>query len=98
LKAPNVVPANRLQIEGLDTNQSKVSEGEDELAMKSQSLTVNSGHGTVRSEMWSLKAYLNQGFVDPFSSSAIQMTDSMNLYFHHCRHISPLGTKTASRS
>ncbi|EAW07118.1 uncharacterized protein ACLA_018220 [Aspergillus clavatus NRRL 1] len=37
------------------------------------------------SEMWSLKAYLSQGFVDPFSSSAVQMTDSMNLYFQHFR-------------
>ncbi|KAE8395637.1 hypothetical protein BDV23DRAFT_96571 [Aspergillus alliaceus] len=36
-------------------------------------------------EMWSLKAYLSQGYVDPFSSSAVNMTDSMNLYFHHFR-------------
>ncbi|KAF7136989.1 hypothetical protein CNMCM5793_006740 [Aspergillus hiratsukae] len=37
------------------------------------------------SEMWSLKAYLSQGFVDPFSASAVQMSNSMNLYFHHFR-------------
>ncbi|KAL4864693.1 hypothetical protein BDV12DRAFT_205583 [Aspergillus spectabilis] len=40
---------------------------------------------TLESEMWSLKGYLSQGFVDPFSSSAVKMTDSMNLYFHHFR-------------
>ncbi|KAF9784171.1 hypothetical protein IL306_008263, partial [Fusarium sp. DS 682] len=37
----------------------------------------------MRSEMWSLKAYLSQGYVDPFSSYAVLMTDSMNMYFHH---------------
>ncbi|KKK18816.1 hypothetical protein ARAM_003261 [Aspergillus rambellii] len=37
------------------------------------------------SETWSLKAYLSQGYVDPFSSSAVHMTDNMNLYFHHFR-------------
>ncbi|KAJ0418852.1 hypothetical protein BJY00DRAFT_324644 [Aspergillus carlsbadensis] len=36
-------------------------------------------------EIWSLDAYLDQGFVDPFSTSAIEMTDSMNQYFHHFR-------------
>ncbi|KAE8350049.1 hypothetical protein BDV28DRAFT_151295 [Aspergillus coremiiformis] len=37
------------------------------------------------SEMWSLKAYLSQGYADPFSSTAVKMTDSMNQYFHHFR-------------
>jgi hypothetical protein len=38
----------------------------------------------LRSEMWSLNAYLSQGYVDPFSSYAVHMTDSMHMYFHHC--------------
>ncbi|KAL4871243.1 hypothetical protein BDV12DRAFT_32769 [Aspergillus spectabilis] len=29
---------------------------------------------------------LGQGFVDPFSSSVVPMTDIMNSYFHHLRH------------
>ncbi|KAL5340307.1 hypothetical protein BJX70DRAFT_123603 [Aspergillus crustosus] len=42
-------------------------------------------HAVTRSEMWSLKAYLSQGYTDPFSSYAVEMSDSMNLYFHHFR-------------
>lgn len=45
----------------------------------------SSKHISKIAEMWSLKAYLSQGYVDPFSSSAVNMTDSMNLYFHHFR-------------
>lgn len=37
--------------------------------------------------MWSLKAYLSQGCADPFRASAVEMTDSMNMYFHHCMHV-----------
>ncbi|KAL3484312.1 hypothetical protein BJX62DRAFT_218866 [Aspergillus germanicus] len=35
--------------------------------------------------IWSLEAYLSQGFVDPLATSAVGMTDSMNQYFHHFR-------------
>ncbi|PCG99393.1 Protein of unknown function DUF3468 [Penicillium occitanis (nom. inval.)] len=45
----------------------------------------DSGQAALRSEMWSLKAYLSQGFVDPFGASAVKMTGSMNIYFHHFR-------------
>lgn len=34
-------------------------------------------------ELWSPKAYLGQGFVDPFSTAAVPMTETMNSYFHH---------------
>jgi hypothetical protein len=30
------------------------------------------------------KTYLSEGFVDPFSSSALPMTKCMNSYFYHC--------------
>ncbi|RHZ56138.1 uncharacterized protein CDV56_100127 [Aspergillus thermomutatus] len=50
------------------------------------------------SEMWSLKAYLSQGFVDPFSASAVQMSDSMNLYFHHCMSFSRYDEFTADKT
>ncbi|KAL3484336.1 hypothetical protein BJX62DRAFT_218849 [Aspergillus germanicus] len=32
-----------------------------------------------------LTGYLGQGYVDPFDTSSIAMTDSMNMYFHHFR-------------
>jgi hypothetical protein len=61
----------------------------DALAEENEEFQSGRPQGTLnqvakRSEMWSLKAYLSQGFVDPFTASAVQMSDSMNLYFHHC--------------
>lgn len=61
----------------------------DALAEDNEEVQSDRPQGTLNrvakmSEMWSLKAYLSQGFVDPFSASAVQMSDSMNLYFHHC--------------
>lgn len=44
----------------------------------------SSQQGTWRSELWSVKGYLNAGFVDPFSSSAAHMTEAMNRYWGHC--------------
>jgi hypothetical protein len=35
-------------------------------------------------EIWSLEAYLSQGFVDPLATAAVGMTDWMNQYFHNC--------------
>ncbi|KAH6974904.1 hypothetical protein EDB80DRAFT_741296 [Ilyonectria destructans] len=52
---------------------------------ESQNLHACPKRGVTRSEMWSLKAYLSQGYADPFSSYAVHMTDSMNMYFHHFR-------------
>ncbi|KAF7182374.1 hypothetical protein CNMCM7691_001854 [Aspergillus felis] len=62
----------------------------DALAEENEDFQSDRPQGTFnqvakRSQMWSLKAYLSQGFVDPFSTSAVQMSDSMNLYFHHFR-------------
>ncbi|KAL2835187.1 hypothetical protein BDW59DRAFT_168452 [Aspergillus cavernicola] len=37
-------------------------------------------------EFLSPTAYLGQGFVDPFSSSVLPMTDNMNSYFRHLRN------------
>lgn len=53
---------------------------------------VNRGHdlvrqGTLPPETWSVKQYLNASFVDPFSSSAVPMTDAMNLYWGHCARL-----------
>ncbi|KAL3451512.1 hypothetical protein BJX65DRAFT_220312 [Aspergillus insuetus] len=37
-----------------------------------------------------LTGYLGQGYVDPFDTSSVVMTDSMNMYFHHFRaYIAP---------
>ncbi|KAL2802019.1 hypothetical protein BJX63DRAFT_416053 [Aspergillus granulosus] len=32
-----------------------------------------------------LTGYLGQGYVDPFDTSSVVMTDAMNMYFHHFR-------------
>ncbi|KAJ0425200.1 hypothetical protein BJY00DRAFT_274956 [Aspergillus carlsbadensis] len=32
-----------------------------------------------------LTRYVGQGYVDPFDTASIQMTDAMNMYFHHYR-------------
>jgi hypothetical protein len=40
--------------------------------------------GATRQGAWTLNGYLGQGYVDPFDTSSVAMTDSMNLYFHHC--------------
>lgn len=31
-----------------------------------------------------LTGYVGQGYVDPFQTRSVPMTDSMNMYFHHC--------------
>ncbi|CEN61055.1 hypothetical protein ASPCAL07722 [Aspergillus calidoustus] len=41
--------------------------------------------GATRQGAWKLNGYLGQGYVDPFDTSSVAMTDSMNLYFHHFR-------------
>ncbi|PKX91517.1 uncharacterized protein P174DRAFT_452813 [Aspergillus novofumigatus IBT 16806] len=62
----------------------------DALAEENEEFQSDRPQGTLNrvakmSEMWSLKAYLSQGFVDPFSASAVQMSDSMNLPDPHHR-------------
>ncbi|KAH7186711.1 hypothetical protein DER44DRAFT_681546 [Fusarium oxysporum] len=57
----------------------------DKEHQETESLHACPKQRAMRSEMWSLKAYLSQGYVDPFSSYAVHMTDSMNMYFHHFR-------------
>lgn len=47
----------------------------------------NPGQAVCQSDIWSLNAYLGQGYVDPFEVSAMKMTSSMNMYFHHCMHV-----------
>ncbi|KAL4883496.1 hypothetical protein BJY04DRAFT_26343 [Aspergillus karnatakaensis] len=74
LKTPVGAPINRLRIGNASLNDESA---EDD--------PTPATADTLRSEMWSLKAYLSQGYVDPFSSSAVTMSDSMNLYFHHFR-------------
>jgi hypothetical protein len=37
------------------------------------------------SEELSLQKYLGGGFVDPFASMSVPMTDTMNLYFRQCK-------------
>jgi hypothetical protein len=57
---------------------------EREISTSNSNSNSSSNPSALRSEMWSLKAFLSQGYVDPFAASAVKMTDSMNLYFHHC--------------
>jgi hypothetical protein len=41
----------------------------------------------VRSRKWPAKDLLGQSYIDPFNVAGVQMSDSMNLYFHHCKLI-----------
>ncbi|KAJ0413517.1 hypothetical protein BJY00DRAFT_58571 [Aspergillus carlsbadensis] len=85
-------PINRLQI-GYSTNEQSISDDSDSTREyendgwvdEREVSTSSSNPSALRSEMWSLKAFLSQGYVDPFAASAVKMTDSMNLYFHHFR-------------
>ncbi|KAJ0419810.1 hypothetical protein BJY00DRAFT_285557 [Aspergillus carlsbadensis] len=42
-------------------------------------------HTPLRQRGWALTGHLGQGYVDPFDTSSVAMTDSMNMYFHHFR-------------
>jgi hypothetical protein len=46
--------------------------------------THESAESAIHHAMWSLISYMSQGYVDPFSTYAIPMTESMNMYFYHC--------------
>jgi hypothetical protein len=35
-------------------------------------------------DLWSPLSHLGQGFIDPFSATAVPMSEFMNLYWHHC--------------
>ncbi|KAL3462457.1 hypothetical protein BJX64DRAFT_259176 [Aspergillus heterothallicus] len=88
--APRAIPTNRLQIkysasEQLTSDDSDSTREHDGWADEREVLTASRNQSTLRSEMWSLRAFLSQGYVDPFAASAVKMTDSMNLYFHHFR-------------
>jgi hypothetical protein len=39
------------------------------------------------SEKFPLKKYLGASFMDPFASTPVPMTDTMDLYFRHCKSI-----------
>jgi hypothetical protein len=41
----------------------------------------------VRSKRWPARDLLGQSYIDPFNVTGVQMSDSMNLYFHHCKRI-----------
>ncbi|CEL03952.1 hypothetical protein ASPCAL05088 [Aspergillus calidoustus] len=91
-KAAGDAPSNRLQI-GYSSNEQFISQDTDSTKENANDGWVDereisnasSNPSALRSEMWSLKAFLSQGYVDPFAASAVKMTDSMNLYFHHFR-------------
>ncbi|EED23228.1 conserved hypothetical protein [Talaromyces stipitatus ATCC 10500] len=94
LKSSNAVPKDHLHIgyklandrPTSDTNLSTPSTGKNgksDLRRKPDSPPGR--QVAMGSEIWSLNAYLGQGCVDPFSSSAVKMTDLMNQYFHHFR-------------
>ncbi|KAL2797300.1 hypothetical protein BJX66DRAFT_108533 [Aspergillus keveii] len=89
---------NRLQIgysnnelltsDDFDSTREHENDGwvdEREISTSNSNSNSSSNPSALRSEMWSLKAFLSQGYVDPFAASAVKMTDSMNLYFHHFR-------------
>ncbi|KAL4862452.1 hypothetical protein BDV12DRAFT_207197 [Aspergillus spectabilis] len=54
--------------------------GDKDKKSQQNSDTFNS---IARHEVSSLKQYLGQGYTDPFSSVAVEMTDSIYAYFHH---------------
>ncbi|KAL4873112.1 hypothetical protein BDV12DRAFT_209104 [Aspergillus spectabilis] len=91
LKPSKPAPSGRLHLENTPANAPSTkqinSTGEEDQEYQQSSDTFDdlAGHAVTRSEMWSLKAYLSQGYKDPFSSYAVEMSDSMNLYFHHFR-------------
>jgi hypothetical protein len=92
LKASTTSATNRLLVHP-STSEQSTSDNAD--PTREQGGRVDEGEisrtrpkqAALRSEMWSLRAYLSQGYVDPFGASAVKMTDSMNMYFHHCKHI-----------
>jgi hypothetical protein len=92
LKTPNTAPTNHLLLdhstsEQLSSDNADSSEEHIGWVDESQGSRRAPGQAELRSEMWSLKAYLSQGYADPFGASAVKMTGSMNMYFHHCMHI-----------
>ncbi|KAL3476610.1 hypothetical protein BJX99DRAFT_246796 [Aspergillus californicus] len=85
LKPSKPSPSARLRFENTPANTPSIkhidsTNEEDQEYQQSSNLAR---HTATRSEMWSLKACLSQGYKDPFSSYAVEMSDSMNLYFHH---------------
>jgi hypothetical protein len=102
-KAAGGAPSNRLQI-GYSSNEQFISQDTDSTKENANDGWVDereisnasSNPSALRSEMWSLKAFLSQGYVDPFAASAVKMTDSMNLYFHHCTRYSSSYLKQAA--
>lgn len=92
LKTPLTASANRLLIKSSTSEQSPAENAEytreqDEWLDEIEFSRRTPGQAEFRSDIWSLNAYLGQGFVDPFEVSAMKMTSSMNMYFHHCTHI-----------
>ncbi|OOQ84516.1 hypothetical protein PEBR_29840 [Penicillium brasilianum] len=90
LKTPKTVPTNHLLVDHSTREQSTSANADstreqNEWVDEVEISTRAPGQAVLRSEMWSLKAYLSQGCADPFRASAVEMTDSMNMYFHHFR-------------
>ncbi|OKP00144.1 hypothetical protein PENSUB_8010 [Penicillium subrubescens] len=70
LKTPRTAPTQRFLADH-STSEQPTSDNAD--STEEQDGWVDkgdSGQAALRSEMWSLKAYLSQGFVDPFGASA----------------------------
>ncbi|KAL3461228.1 hypothetical protein BJX64DRAFT_300242 [Aspergillus heterothallicus] len=97
---PKSAPTSRPRVNNTTTEapSSPVEEPEN-TTIQRRSKDCSREFDSPEPEMWSMEAYLSQGFVDPFSSSAIEMTDTMNQYFHHfrihsilmCYPIDPMG-------
>jgi hypothetical protein len=45
---------------------------------------ANSMQVPTKRGIWSLTRYVGQGYVDPFDTYSVPMTDAMNMYFYHC--------------
>jgi hypothetical protein len=46
---------------------------------------IDSTQVQIRCDIGSLTtAYMSQGYVDPFCTYSVSMTESMNMYLHHC--------------
>lgn len=91
LKTQTTAPTDRLLVNHSTNKQSTADKADstrehDRWVVDADISRRAPGQAALRSEMWSLRAFLSQGSVDPFSASAVTMSDSMNMYFHHCKH------------
>jgi hypothetical protein len=94
LKPSKPSPSARLRIEHPSASdpsnlEHSTSTGDEDHDYQHASDSIESiaQNAATMSEMWSIRADVSQGFTDPFSSCGVDVTDSINLYLHHCGNI-----------